>query len=460
MSDETVEPWTWDGPDDLDQLLAEVRVDPVAQAAYEDAQQRDQLLRNMVDTRTRLAIKQVRVAEAMGTTQSAVSELETGRVDPRLSTLQRYARAVGQELQVTVTPNHKEPARSATIAGAELVARSKRVSSNESVPHDLTARVQSFFEATRLQPVLNAQHKMLTKVVNRLQPGDVQAKIGALMPDPTALLRTELTTLLRLTQTEAAITQARRAQAASAEINQELAQNAANCNERADLLAEQIARLGGVPDVLGGALGRVSAFAKLQLDQTQSFPEALLGDLARERQLLDRTRFAKALAQAASEDDVLDILDRLEVAHTATVDWLHLRLAEVAVGGPVALRPTPVQAALSSAQAVAGIPAVQANKLVNRAIALANRLRGRAVESTKSTVDRTVESTKSTLDRGTELASAGASVVTAGRDAMLNRGETVAREQGAASLADSVHAVREDLGIVLVGLGDHGPHPQ
>jgi len=269
------------------------------------------------------------------------------------------------------------------------------------------------------------------------------------MPDPTALLRTELTTLLRLTQTEAAITQARRAQAASAEINQELAQNAANCNERADLLAEQIARLGGVPDVLGGALGRVSAFAKLQLDQTQSFPEALLGDLALERQLLDRTRFAKALAQAASEDDVLDILDRLEVAHTATVDWLHLRLAEVAVGGPVALRPTPVQAALSSAQAVAGIPAVQANKLVNRAIALANRLRGRAVESTKST-----------LDRGTELASAGASVVTAGRDAMLNRGETVAREQGAASLADSVHAVREDLGIVLVGLGDHGPHPQ
>lgn len=268
------------------------------------------------------------------------------------------------------------------------------------------------------------------------------------MPDPTALLRTELTTLLRLTQTEAAIAQARRAQAASAEINQELAQNAANCNERADLLAEQIARLGGVPDVLGGALGRVSAFAKLQLDQTQSFPEALLGDLALERQLLDRTRFAKALAQATSEDDVLDILDRLEVAHTATVDWLHLRLAEVAVGGPVALRPTPVQAALSSAQAVAGIPAVQANKLVNRAIALAQRLRGRTVESTKSTVDRTVESTKSTLNRGTELASAGASVVTAGRDAMLNRGETVAREQGAASLADSVHAVREDLGIV------------
>lgn len=268
------------------------------------------------------------------------------------------------------------------------------------------------------------------------------------MPDPTALLRTELTTLLRLTQTEAAIAQARRAQAASAEINQELAQNAANCNERADLLAEQIARLGGVPDVLGSALGRVSAFAKLQLDQTQSFPEALLGDLALERQLLDRTRFAKALAQATSEDDVLDILDRLEVAHTATVDWLHLRLAEVAVGGPVALRPTPVQAALSSAQAVAGIPAVQANKLVNRAIALAQRLRGRTVESTKSTVDRTVESTKSTLNRGTELASAGASVVTAGRDAMLNRGETVAREQGAASLADSVHAVREDLGIV------------
>jgi transcriptional regulator with XRE-family HTH domain len=34
----------------------------------------------------------------MGTTQSAVSELERAEADPRLSTLQRYARSVGAYL--------------------------------------------------------------------------------------------------------------------------------------------------------------------------------------------------------------------------------------------------------------------------------------------------------------------------------------------------------------------------
>src|SRR5664279_5320678 len=208
------------------------------------------------------------------------------------------------------------------------------------------------------------------------------------MPDSSALLRTELTTLLRLTHTEAAIAQARRAQAASDETNRELAENAAKADERAALLTEQIQRLGGVPDVLGTALDRVSAFAKLQLDQTQSFSEALLGDLALERQLLDRTLLAKTLA------------------------------------------------ALSTAQTVAGLPVAQANRLVNRSIALAKLLRG-----------RTAESAKATVERGSELASAGTSVVAAGRDAVLDHTEPVAQEQGADGLADSVHEVREDLGV-------------
>lgn len=42
------------------------------------------------------------VAAAMGTTQSAVSDIENGRVDPRLSTLQRYARAVGGRLEIAL----------------------------------------------------------------------------------------------------------------------------------------------------------------------------------------------------------------------------------------------------------------------------------------------------------------------------------------------------------------------
>jgi transcriptional regulator with XRE-family HTH domain len=38
----------------------------------------------------------------MRTTQSAISELEKGNTDPRISTLQRYARAVGAHIDLTL----------------------------------------------------------------------------------------------------------------------------------------------------------------------------------------------------------------------------------------------------------------------------------------------------------------------------------------------------------------------
>jgi transcriptional regulator with XRE-family HTH domain len=57
----------------------------------------DQLLR----ARTRAGLSQDVVAERMGTTKSAVSRLESARRHtPSLSTLRRYAKAVGYEVQV------------------------------------------------------------------------------------------------------------------------------------------------------------------------------------------------------------------------------------------------------------------------------------------------------------------------------------------------------------------------
>lgn len=85
---------------DLDRMLADVQANPVARKAFEDAQQREDLLLEMV--RARGQVTQKEVAALMGTTQSAVSDIENGRVDPRLSTLQRYAQAVHRRLQVSV----------------------------------------------------------------------------------------------------------------------------------------------------------------------------------------------------------------------------------------------------------------------------------------------------------------------------------------------------------------------
>lgn len=68
----------------------------------EDAQARSALVRALVQARHRLALTQRTLAVRMGTTQSAVSDLEQGGQDPRLSTLQRYARGVECALHLSL----------------------------------------------------------------------------------------------------------------------------------------------------------------------------------------------------------------------------------------------------------------------------------------------------------------------------------------------------------------------
>ena len=87
-----------DDLDDLDLFLAEELERPDFKKAYEDAEVRETLLRQLIDARQDARLTQAAVAERMGTTQSAISELECGVGDARLSTLQRYARAVGAKL--------------------------------------------------------------------------------------------------------------------------------------------------------------------------------------------------------------------------------------------------------------------------------------------------------------------------------------------------------------------------
>lgn len=60
----------------------------------------------LVARRRALGLTQATVGRTMGTTQSAVSELESG-ADCRLSTLRRYANALGARLTV-VEPDEPE----------------------------------------------------------------------------------------------------------------------------------------------------------------------------------------------------------------------------------------------------------------------------------------------------------------------------------------------------------------
>ena len=70
------------------------------------------LLRSLAERRRKLGLSQTAVAARMGTSQSALARLEGGESDPRVSTVERYALAVGQELA------HRRvmPARASTAA--------------------------------------------------------------------------------------------------------------------------------------------------------------------------------------------------------------------------------------------------------------------------------------------------------------------------------------------------------
>jgi transcriptional regulator with XRE-family HTH domain len=66
------------------------------------------LMSELVAVRKERGLSQTEIAAQMGTSQSAVARLERGDVDVRLSTLERYAAALGQRVDWQVR-SHEEP---------------------------------------------------------------------------------------------------------------------------------------------------------------------------------------------------------------------------------------------------------------------------------------------------------------------------------------------------------------
>lgn len=87
------------------EFLARARTRKGFAEAYEALGLEYELVHQLLAARTRAGLTQDVVAERMGTTKSAVSRLESaGRHVPSLSSLKRYAQAVGCELQVRLVP--------------------------------------------------------------------------------------------------------------------------------------------------------------------------------------------------------------------------------------------------------------------------------------------------------------------------------------------------------------------
>ena len=65
------------------------------------------LLRSLAEQRRELGLSQTAVAARMRTSQSALARLEGGEADPRISTVERYALAMGEELGHRRSANRK-----------------------------------------------------------------------------------------------------------------------------------------------------------------------------------------------------------------------------------------------------------------------------------------------------------------------------------------------------------------
>jgi transcriptional regulator with XRE-family HTH domain len=59
-------------------------------------ERRRELIEELVRARQQSGLSQTEIAVRMGTSQSAVARLESGGLDVRLSTLERYAGAIGR----------------------------------------------------------------------------------------------------------------------------------------------------------------------------------------------------------------------------------------------------------------------------------------------------------------------------------------------------------------------------
>jgi transcriptional regulator with XRE-family HTH domain len=78
--------------------------EPAYREAYERLGPEFDLARALIEARAAAGLTQAELAERMGTTQSVIARLESGRVQPTTATLQRLARATGTRLRIAFEP--------------------------------------------------------------------------------------------------------------------------------------------------------------------------------------------------------------------------------------------------------------------------------------------------------------------------------------------------------------------
>jgi ribosome-binding protein aMBF1 (putative translation factor) len=111
-------------PDDLDAYIDELaETDPLIHQKVEAALERRELARDLAGRRRDAGLTQCEVAERMGTSQGQIARFESG-ADTRMSTVARYATAIGARIAWTIEPARKRRARP-TVRATSVPHRSE-----------------------------------------------------------------------------------------------------------------------------------------------------------------------------------------------------------------------------------------------------------------------------------------------------------------------------------------------
>ena len=88
----------------VEESFARWRQDPEFMQAYDALEEEFARAQMVMDARTHAKLSQAELAERMGTSQSAIARLESGRFKPSTRTLEKLAAATGMRLRIVLEP--------------------------------------------------------------------------------------------------------------------------------------------------------------------------------------------------------------------------------------------------------------------------------------------------------------------------------------------------------------------
>ncbi len=91
---------------DFEIFLKDSLKNPKIKAEYDKLQPEFAMIQAVMDARIKKGVTQEDLAKRIGTKQSVISRLESGRANPSVAFLKKLANALNSHLEIKFTPSH------------------------------------------------------------------------------------------------------------------------------------------------------------------------------------------------------------------------------------------------------------------------------------------------------------------------------------------------------------------